>query len=84
MASNPSSLLSVYGRNVAFQLFKKGWSTSQLATFLNISTNATNRLIRGSNSYIDPTVLDQLIALFQVDFNQLLQKQEGVAYDRDA
>lgn len=84
MSSHTASLLAIYGRNIAVNTFKRGWSTSQLATLLGVSSNAVNRITSGRNHYLDPELLQRFAELFQVDFNALLQPQPGIDYSNDA
>jgi transcriptional regulator with XRE-family HTH domain len=79
-----ASLLAVYGRNLDVCAFKRGWSTSQLATLLGISSNALNRIRSGKNRSIDPELLQRFSELFQCDFNALLMPQPGIDYKTDA
>jgi DNA-binding Xre family transcriptional regulator len=84
MQTRTAPLLSIYGRNVEVNAFKRGWSTAQLATRLGITPEAMRRIRTGKNRSIDPDVLSAMTDLFQCDYNALLTPQPGIDYTNDA
>lgn len=73
-------LLSIYGRNVEVQAFKRGWSGAYLSTRLGIKPHTLNRIRLGRNRSIDPEVLEALTDLFGCTYNDLLLPQPDIDY----
>lgn len=81
MATQEPPLLHVYARNVQHCAFKRGWSSTKLASELGVSLNTINRIRFGRSRYIDPEVFVALLKLFGCTPNDLLLPQPGIDYE---
>lgn len=73
-------MLGNYSRNVEHQIFLHGWTVDTLVEQSGLGRNTVNRIRKNRHKQIDPLALQKLCKVFQVSPNDLLLRQEGVAY----
>ena len=73
-------LLGNYSRNLEHQIFLRGWTVDTLVTRTGLGRNTINRIRKNRHKQVDPEALTKLCEVFNVSPNDLLLRQEGVAY----
>lgn len=81
MNVQPSSLISVLGRNMELLVLKKGLSLAHIAEEGGLSLRALKNLRDGNCRYIDPDLLEGLMRVLKVTPNELLIPLDDVKYD---
>ena len=77
--SVPASL-PVYGRNIELYTFKKGWTSTRLASELGISVGTLRRVRFSRGRYLDLELMQELMRVFSCDPNDLLLPQPDIDY----
>lgn len=74
------SLQIIYGRNLAYESYKRNWSVKQTAEELGTSEIVIQRIRQAKNVNIDAEVLASAVKAFEVDYNTLLTPRADLAY----
>lgn len=75
------SLQQIYGRNLAYQAYRRNWSVKQTAEELGTTEIVIHRIRQAKNVNIDSDILLNATRVFECDFNTLLSPREDFVYD---
>ena len=73
-------LLPVYGRNIDHFAFKKGWTSTRLASELGITAGTLRRIRLSRGRYLDLDLMLELMRVFSCSPNDLLLPQPDIDY----
>ena len=75
------SLQTVYGRNLAFEAYRRGWSVKETAAELGTTEIVVHRIRQAKNVNSDAELLAKATRVFNCDFNALLVPRDELSYE---
>ena len=79
--STKPSLQTIYGRNFAYEAYRRGWSVKQTAEELGTTEIVIHRIRQAKNVYLDAEVLQKATRVFDCNYDTLLAAREELSYD---
>jgi transcriptional regulator with XRE-family HTH domain len=74
-------LQTIYGRNLSFEAYRRGWSVKQTAEALGTTEIVIHRIRQAKNVNIDAEILGKATKAFGCDFNALLLPRADLVYE---
>jgi len=79
--STKPRLQTVYGRNLSYEAYRRGWSVKQTAEELGTTEIVIHRIRQAKNVNLDASILAKATQVFDCDYNTLLEPREDLSYE---